>query len=174
MAHSTLMGGSLNLPGAFARKIQLFLYSPLNSLINIIIPASTPESDKSRDTGEETGTAWEAISWKGTLASLHPFNWPCPGVGPRSHPIPHAQAAADLPPPQKKSRQDQKAHATDNSTPGLLQREGGGKVDGFPCRGLRCWHRRGLGSGVRGEGENGEGELLPSAMRPLASAPTSP
>lgn len=102
MAHSTLMGGSLNLPGAFARKIQLFLYSPLNSLINIIIPASTPESDKSRDTGEETGTAWEAISWKGTLASLHPFNWPCPGVGPRSHPIPHAQAAADLPPPPKK------------------------------------------------------------------------
>lgn len=98
------MGGSLNLPGAFARKIQLFLYSPLNSLINIIIPASTPESDKSRDTGEETGTAWEAISWKGTLASLHPFNWPCPGVGPRSHPIPHAQAAADLPPPPKKKQ----------------------------------------------------------------------
>lgn len=50
-----------------------------------------------------------------------------------------------------------------------------GKVDGFPCRGLRqalapVW----LGQQhVRGEGENEEGELLPSAMRALASAHAS-
>lgn len=50
-----------------------------------------------------------------------------------------------------------------------------GKVDGFPCRGLRQMlvpARLGQ-QHMRGDGENGEEELLPSAMWALASAHAS-
>lgn len=57
-AYSILMGSSLNLPGAFARKIYLpFLTFLLNSLINAKVLSLALESDKNKDPDRETNTA---------------------------------------------------------------------------------------------------------------------
>lgn len=120
-----------------------------NSSPPLLSLASIPESNKSRGTGERTDMAQEAISLKGTLASLHSFNWPC---------LVGATLPGDMMPSRRpKGRGDKVRDHIPLTPPHLVFfRE---KVDHFPCRGLRqmLTPAQLVQKHVRGEGEIREG-----------------